>query len=194
VDWHIVLYTYMGLFPESKAGARQLLMDSVRIAVRSGTERLVIKTTAEAHRIPSIGENVAALRLAHRTAVRTTSEAGPFRSALVDTETYLQARFLVNEVRNLAPTMAQALPLAFERGLLDVPYCMHPDNRNESRGVIDADGRLEWWDTGRMPLPASLGGRRAGGRVGADRLLADLAHHRHRLDHGLSITSAGGMT
>jgi methylaspartate mutase epsilon subunit len=64
-----------------------------------------------------------------------------------------------------------------------VPYCLHPDNRNEARCVIDTDGRLVWWDTGLLPLPTALGGRRRGERVGAAQLLADLTHHRRRLDH-----------
>ena len=81
-----------------------------------------------------------------------------------------------------APTMAQALPLAFERGLLDVPYCLHPDNRNLARSVIGADGRLQWWDTGEMPLPPGIGGRRNRGALGAARLLKDLSYHRVRLD------------
>src|SRR5439155_11754187 len=60
VDFHVVLYTYMGLYPETERGGRALLADSVRLAVRTGTERLIVKTTAEAHRIPTIAENVEA--------------------------------------------------------------------------------------------------------------------------------------
>lgn len=185
-DYHLVLYTYMGLYPSTKAGARILLTDSVRLAVRTGTERLIVKTSAEAHRIPTIAENVEALRLAHECAL---AAPGPEQAPNADTEVYLQARTLVDEVRNLAPTLTEALPLAFERGLLDVPYCLHPDNRNEARCVIDTDGRLVWWDTGLLPLPTALGGRRRTERVGVARLLADLTHHRRRLDH--LTTSAG---
>ncbi|WP_326953250.1 methylaspartate mutase [Amycolatopsis sp. NBC_01286] len=179
VDYHVVLYTYMGLFPETPAGARELLAESVRLAVRTGTERLIVKTTAEAHRIPTVEENVDALRLAHATAL---DQPAPGRPPSGDTEVYLQARLLVDEVRSLAPTIAEALPAAFERGLLDVPYCLHPDNGNETRCVLDDEGRLQWWHTGRMPLPAALGGRRSRDRVSATRMLADLSYHRRRLD------------
>jgi methylaspartate mutase epsilon subunit len=179
VDYHVVLYTYMGLFPESPAGARELLADSVRLAVRTGTERLIVKTTAEAHRIPTVEENVDALRLAHAVALDQPPPSPPPSG---DTEVYLQARLLVDEVRSLAPTVAEALPAAFERGLLDVPYCLHPDNGNETRCVLDDEGRLQWWHTGRMPLPAALGGRRSRDRVSATRMLADLSYHRRRLD------------
>jgi methylaspartate mutase epsilon subunit len=180
-DWHVVLYTYMGLFPESEEGARRLLEESAVLAVRTGTERLIVKTTAEAHRIPTIAENVEALRTAHRTAVACRA-AGPLPPPPAGDEVYLQAGRLIDEVRGLAPSLSEALPQAFERGLLDVPYCLHSDNANRTRSTIGPDGRLEWWDTGRLPLPPSLGGRHARTRLSAARLLADLAHHRRRLD------------
>jgi len=178
IDWHVVLYTFMGLYPESGFGARELTRESVELAALTGTERLIVKTTAEAHRIPTIEENIEALRLAHEFAVAAPAP----RPSTSDSEVYLQARALIDTVRALAPTMAQALPLAFERGLLDVPYCLHPDNRNLARSVIGADGRLQWWDTGEMPLPPGIGGRRNRGALGAARLLKDLSYHRVRLD------------
>ncbi|GLW49518.1 methylaspartate mutase [Streptomyces sp. NBRC 14336] len=177
VDWHVVLYTFMGLYPRSRDGANELLRQSARLAVRTGTERLIVKTVAEAHRIPTIAENVEALRLAHRTAEAEPSPTGP--PADRDTEVYQQARILVDTVLGLAPSVAQALPIAFERGLLDVPYCLHPDNRNEARCLLGPDGRLEWCDTGRVPLPAAT---RRRGPAGFEALLADLEFHRRRLD------------
>ncbi|MFJ6655756.1 methylaspartate mutase [Streptomyces sp. NPDC091377] len=178
VDWHVVLYTFMGLYPRSPEGADALLRQSARLAVRTGTERLIVKTVAEAHRIPTIEENVEALRTAHGAARAEPPGTGsPSRAR--DTEVYEQARTLVDTVLGLAPTVAGALPVAFERGLLDVPYCLHPDNRNEARCALGPDGRLEWCDTGRMPLRAAT---RRRGLVGLEALLADLEFHRRRLD------------
>jgi methylaspartate mutase epsilon subunit len=177
VDWHVVLYTFMGLYPRSPDGANELLRQSARLAVRTGTERLIVKTVAEAHRIPTIAENVEALRLAHRTAEAEPPATGP--PADRDTEVYQQARTLIDAVLALAPSVAEALPIAFERGLLDVPYCLHPDNRNDARCALGPDGRLEWCDTGRMPLPAAT---RRRGPDGLEALLADLEFHRRRLD------------
>ncbi|MGV9349077.1 methylaspartate mutase [Streptomyces spiralis] len=180
IDWHVVLYTFMGLYPRSPDGANELLRQSAQLAVRTGTERLIVKTVAEAHRIPTIEENVEALRLAHRTA-----EAEPPTTSLPggrDTEVYQQAKTLIDTVLGLAPSVAEALPIAFERGLLDVPYCLHPDNRNEARCALGPDGRLEWCATGRLPLPAATHRR---GPVGLQALLANLEFHRRRLDPGI---------
>src|SRR5215471_2948528 len=53
-EWHIVLYTYMGLYPRTRTGALRLLAESAELAVRSGAARLVVKSAAEAHRIPTV--------------------------------------------------------------------------------------------------------------------------------------------
>ena len=64
INWHVVIYTYMGVYPRTPGGARGLLEAAARLAVRSGSERLIVKTEAEAHRIPTIAENVTALEAA----------------------------------------------------------------------------------------------------------------------------------
>ena len=64
VDWHVVIYTYMGLFPNTLEGAQALLDESVRLATESEAERLIVKTALEAFRIPTIEENVEALERA----------------------------------------------------------------------------------------------------------------------------------
>ena len=118
------------------------------------------------------------MRLAHATALERPAPARRRRG----TPRCTRRRGGSSTRCSLAPILAEALPAAFERGLLDVPYCLHPDNGNETRCVLDDEGRLQWWHTGRMPLPPALGGRRGHDRVSATRLLADLSYHRRRLD------------
>ena len=64
LDWHVVIYAYMGVYPRTAGGATRLVGDAARLAVSSGAARLIVKTVAEAHRIPSIADNVAALEAA----------------------------------------------------------------------------------------------------------------------------------
>jgi methylaspartate mutase epsilon subunit len=179
VDWHVVIYTYMGLFPSTLDGAQALLDESVRMAVKSGAERLIVKTALEAIRIPTIEENVEALQRAAENALtveRTEAEED------VDSETYVEARALINAVLDLDADIDTALLKAFADGTLDIPFCLHPDNRNETRSVITEDGRLEWLDTGRMPLPEP---RRAGELLTAEGLLRALNYTASRYDNAL---------
>ncbi len=156
VDWHVVLYTYMGVYPASPEGACILLEESARLAVRSGAERLIVKTVAEAHRIPTVAENVFALETAAAAAQDERSLPYP---AFDGGEVYAEARALVSAVLNCAADLGRALRTAFARGYLDVPYCLHPDNAGRSRSYIDVDGQLRWAATGSMPIAGRQGSR-----------------------------------
>jgi methylaspartate mutase epsilon subunit len=174
-DWHVVVYTYMGVFPSTPRGATGLLDESVRLAVESGAERLIVKTTAEARRIPTIAENVRALeRAAALAGTVDRAEAG-------GDATHAEALTLIEAVLELDRHIDAALLKAFSRGVLDVPYCLHPDNRGEARSVITSDGRLEWAASGRMPLPRPP---RAAAPPSAEALMRMLNHVATRFDGG----------
>ncbi|MFK0050308.1 methylaspartate mutase [Streptomyces sp. NPDC090741] len=186
LDWHVVLYTFMGVFPRSAAGAFRLLEESARLAVHGGAARLVVKTPAEAHRIPTLDENVAALEFAAavaadergRTRTWPVAVPGPYG-------VYEEAALLVDCVLEQAPTVGEALLRSFATGLLDVPYCLHPDNANRARAVVDPWGVLRWADPGRVPLPRRA--RRAvpeaaAAAVGSRQLLDMLGFNERRFD------------
>ncbi|MFJ7254130.1 methylaspartate mutase [Streptomyces sp. NPDC098085] len=163
-DWHIVLYTYMGLYPRTAEGARDLLERSAELAVRTGAARLIVKTADEAHRIPTVAANVAALRTAAAAADRACRTSPAVSPQLpvgggtpADNEVYAEARTLVDAVLGLDADLGQGLLKAFERGFLDVPYCLHPDNAGRTRSHIDSAGRLTWAETGAMPLARTAG-------------------------------------
>ncbi|WP_432126857.1 methylaspartate mutase [Streptomyces sp. bgisy082] len=179
VEHHVVLYTYMGVFPRTERGATRLLEASARLAVRSGAGRLIVKTAAEAHRIPTVEENVRALE----TAAAAAALAGPPEPAPTadgNGEVYEEARTLIETVLGLHPDLSRALPAAFARGLLDVPFCLHPDNPGRSRGFIDPAGRLRWARTGAMPIPADPAADAT--PLTADGLLSALHHVAGRYD------------
>lgn len=177
-DWHVVLYTFMGVFPRTPVGSFRILEESVRLAVRTGSERLIVKTPAEAHRIPTIPENVDALEFSESIA---RDEAGrPEEVRATDSGIYEEARLLVDSTLELAPTVGEALVRAFGRGHLDVPYCLHQDNANKSRAYVDPAGMLRWAEPGRMPLRVERG--TAGRRVSAKGLLTMLGFNERRFD------------
>jgi len=151
VDWHVVLYAYMGVYPGTVSGAMGLLDDAARLAVRSDAARLIVKTTVEAYRIPTIAENITALEYASAAAAQERDSGTP--ATPQDTGILVEARTLIDAVLDLGPDLDRTLPVAFARGLLDVPYCLHPDNCGRTRSHLDRDGRILWSDTGSLPLP-----------------------------------------
>jgi glutamate mutase epsilon subunit len=190
VDRHIVLYTYMGVFPRRVAGARSLLADSARIAVLGGAQRLIVKTETEAHRIPTVAENLTALTSAADWAAHARRDSDlPDRDAVDYSQVLDEARNLVHAVLGLSSDVSQALVRAFASGTLDVPYCLHADNAGLTRGAIDADGRLYWAQAGRMPVRIPAGHRPTA--VTSSGLLRMLNHTADRHDRAALTPSDG---
>jgi methylaspartate mutase epsilon subunit len=179
LDYHVVVYAYMGTFPRTPGGANRLLAEAARLAVRTGAARLIVKTVAEAYRIPTIAENVAALETAAAAARGSMVDV----SEVADTGIYAEARTLVDAVAGLHDDLGRALVAAFRQGLLDVPYCLHPDNAGRTRSYLDRDGWLRWSRLGSMPLPESVRARGAGAaEVTAAGLLASLSYVERKFD------------
>ncbi|MEW2163784.1 methylaspartate mutase [Streptomyces sp. NPDC007084] len=189
VDWHVVVYTYMGVYPRTPSGARALQDRAVRLAVRAGAQRLIVKTTVEARRIPTVAENIAALETSADTA-RALRPGGP--GAPDDdgrgSQVYAEARALVEAVLCLGPDLGRGLLTAFGRGWLDVPYCLHPDNAGRSAAFIDERGRLGWSSVGAMPIGHVVDARPAAALTSSG-LLDALHYVETRLDLGeLAVT------
>jgi methylaspartate mutase epsilon subunit len=179
VDWHVVVYTYMGVYPRTPAGATALLAEAARLAVRTGAARLIVKTVAEAHRIPTITENVAALETA--AAAAAAERRAPALGGPADTGVHAEARALVDAVVDLDPDLGRALTDAFRRGFLDVPFCLHPDNAGRSRSYLDERGWLRWSRLGAMPLHDVVRPARSAELTAAG-LVASLSHVERRFD------------
>lgn len=150
--YHRVLYTYMGLYPATAIGARAVLKESVKIAKLSGVERLVVKTEVESLRIPTFEENINALIYAHRmSSFQDVSDDFKF-----DQEEYYrikdQVQCIIGTVLNLDQKVGQAIIKALHQGIIDVPYCLHPQNKNIARCGVDARGYLQWITHGMIPL------------------------------------------
>lgn len=192
-QWHIVVYAYMGLYPATPHGSLTLLGRAVELAVAGGAARLIVKTVSEAHRIATVAENVQALEhaarvaeAAHAARARATPGAGataalPATRGGEDNQVYREAYALVDAVLNCGPTVGRSLLTAFKRGLLDVPYCLHPDNAGRARSCIDEDGRLNWAELGGLPL-AGVVERRHRPPLTSSGLMQALARVRDHFD------------
>jgi methylaspartate mutase epsilon subunit len=183
IDSHIVVYAYMGVYPRTAAGAGALLAEAARLSVRTGASRLIVKTAAEAYRIPTIADNVLALEIA--AAAADDERRAPAPPPAEDTGVYAEARTLIEAVLDLGPDLGRALARAFRSGYLDVPYCLHPDNAGRARSYLDGDGRLRWSRVGSMPIARDS--RTAGSvELTSAELLASLSYIERRFD-GLGL-------
>jgi methylaspartate mutase epsilon subunit len=178
---HIVIYTYMGVYPQTPSGALRLLAESAGLAVRVGASRLIVKTTAEAYRLPTVAENVTALEHASNAARRARR-----RPTIADTGIRAQAQALIDNVLSLNNDLGQALVTAFARGYLDIPFCLHPDNAGRTRSYLGRDGRLEWHRVGALPIRDLVEPSAAEPMTSAD-LFNALHFMQRRFDQGLQV-------
>lgn len=181
-DWHIVFYTYMGMFPETKTGARRLIEESAALAVIGGARRLIVKTAVEAFGIPTIDDNLTAMawsRDAARQAVGTKPTNGALAFAdAIEAET----RELLSSVLSGDDDLATAIVAAFADGTLDIPYCIHPGNRGAATTWIDpADGVIGFNDAGNMRVPTVAAGD-AQPSLGSEAIMRGLTYMRQRYD------------
>jgi methylaspartate mutase epsilon subunit len=182
--WHVVFYTFMGLFPETHAGALRLIEDSVEVALLGEADRLIVKTASEAHQIPRIGDNVEALETCARAASSFVPVALPPQVDGHGEMIREQARHLVDAVLDLDRSLGRSIEIAFARGYLDVPYCLHSDNRNEARSWLDDGGSIYWATTGNLLLPPHSTGSafRQGAPIDSRSLLRMLSFNRDKYD------------
>lgn len=181
LDWHVVVYTYMGLFPETAAGATRLLEDSASLAHESGCERLIVKTVAERRQIPLLADNLAAIRIAlgitqtPRVRHPLTAEERALREELAE-----DVRSLLDAVLNISSDISRCVLEAFRRGLLDVPFCVHPDNFRKARAAIDEGGMLRWTRRGNLPVRSCR--EDLSRRMSSDMLLKQLSYVARNYD------------
>ena len=95
-----------------------------------------------------------------------------------------EARLLVEATLELDPDVGKAIVRGFGLGLLDVPFCIHPDNRNLVRPSLREDGVVGWQDVGNLPLGRDLARRTDRGRFGSRELMEALSFNRRRFDAG----------
>lgn len=157
-DWHVVFYMYMGVFPNTFEGARRLIVDATKVGVAGGCHRIIVKTPSEAIEIPSIASNIDAINLAASRAV-ATDKTNDFNMTAVRgyaDSCCVEAACIVDTVLSLDRDIGTAIIQAFKRGILDVPYCLHPDNPGVTRALISDEGELRWAKRGNIPRPHGL--------------------------------------
>lgn len=184
VSWHLVFYTWMGVFPRTVDGARAIIGDSARIAKIGGARRLVVKTAAEAFNIPTKEENVQALGWASAAAKNVGTLKPPPAAMEHAEQIYREASRLIDATADLDSSIAPALIKGFQRGYLDLPFCIHADNRNRARGYLDpCSGTIEWETTGNLPISLKMP-RRPTTKLTSSSFLTSLNFNRTRYDGG----------
>jgi methylaspartate mutase epsilon subunit len=181
IDWHIVIYTFMGLFPQTSQGYERILQESVHLTINSGAKRLIVKTQEESLQIPTLTSNLNALTKAHEFSLTPGEEIRPDEEEVE--VIFSQAQSIIDAVLNLDSEIEKGLYEAFQKGILDVPFCLHPDNRRLATCTIDDHGYLQWISIGNLPFSKKNRFINSNARaLTSDHFLQMLAYNRQKFD------------
>lgn len=183
IKWHVVFYTFMGQFPLTFEGSRKIIIESAKLAKLGGAGRLIVKTVKEAHQIPNIEDNLNALKWTHQAANCDELLERKINSEDFD-EIYNEADCLIQSVLDINHNPGIAIEKAFSKGILDIPFCLHPNNTNEALAYIDAKGKVQWLKYGNMPLIKTQKGLRI--QLTSQKLLEMLSFNQRKYDQTLN--------
>lgn len=177
---HIVIYMFMGIFPSTLSGAAGLINECVQLAKIARAARIIVKTPVESERIPTLEENLASIDYSYYCS-RFPDRAPVLMDEQETVRIQKDAQAIIESVLNAGPDLFTAIPRAFELGILDVPFCIHPNNAGQTGVGIDERGYLCWMKTGNLQLhsaPRPSGGGKAGSRA----LMKSLFYIRNKYD------------
>ncbi len=154
IKQHIVYYTFMGKFPKTINGAKSIISESAIIAKKGGARRLIVKTIKEAYQIPTLEDNLEALLLTNKIANQNQGSIGQeiMINTLLEEQIYTEAKALIESVLNISKDPSIAIEIAFNKGYLDVPFCLHQSNRKLTLAHIDSSGCISWTRVGNLQI------------------------------------------
>ncbi len=149
-----VFHHYMAAFPTDNEKARELILESSVTGTLAGADRLMTKTPVESMHIPTHLDNGEGLKLTHRGIQKAASVRG--NQQQVDREIQLleqEVTGVMNAIETLgAGSVARGTIMAFEKGILDIPFSPSNYNRNKIITARDNDGAIRFVNPELLPF------------------------------------------
>lgn len=154
-----VFHQWMGGFPEDEAKAFAIISWGAAVAGMSGATKVITKSPHEAFGIPTAAANAQGLK-ASRQMLNMVSEQKFPPCLAVDQEVGLiksEVRAVLKKVFELGNgDIARGTVLAFEAGVLDIPFAPSVCNAGKILPVRDNTGAIRLLEAGCVPLPQDI--------------------------------------
>lgn len=151
-----VLHQWMGGFPRDEAEAYAVICQGAAAACMAGATKVIVKTPHEAEGVPTAAANRDGLRATRQTINMLAGQLKP-RDEAIDLETQMikrEVRSVLSAVFEMGEgDIARGAVLAFEAGVMDVPFAPARANPGVLMPVRDDHGALRVLDAGKVPLP-----------------------------------------
>jgi methylaspartate mutase epsilon subunit len=158
VQVNTVFHQYMAAFPGDPARAEALIYNSAITMALSGATRVIVKTPAEAVKIPTLADNVHGIGLVMRGMADAAGHA--VDEARVAEECALirrEAQSMIDAVLMCGGgCFAEGVVKGFARGHLDIPFSPSVHNRHEVMTARDVEGAVRYLAFGGLPFDREL--------------------------------------
>lgn len=158
VEISTVFHQYMAAFPATVSRAEELIYQSAVTMGLSRATRMLIKTSVESIKIPTLQDNVHAIGLA------TRGLADSSRFSVDDTSIAEECELIRRETQAILDSVllcghgsfATGVVNAFRQGYLDIPFSPSIYNRNEVLTARDTSGAVRFLSCGKLQFDREL--------------------------------------
>lgn len=154
-----VFHQWMGGFPEQEPNAFGLISFGALVAGLAGATKVITKSPHEAFGIPTAAANIQGLQASRQMLNLVRDQSFP-QCGDVQREVDLikaEVRAVMNKVFALGEgDLARGTVLAFEAGVLDVPFAPSMYNQGKILPVRDNKGAIRLFEHGNIPLPDDI--------------------------------------
>jgi methylaspartate mutase epsilon subunit len=149
-----------GRYPEDEAAAFGLTCYDTVVGMVAGVNEFITKSVQEAVGIPTQQSNAATLRSMRMVIGLMSSQRVPLDPKVLELERQMmraEIGALIDAVLELGEgDVAASIPLAFEAGVLDVPFAATRNCKGLVMVARDNTGAVRYVDPGAMPIPAAV--------------------------------------
>lgn len=154
-----VFHQWMGGFPENEAKAHGVICLGAAAAKFAGATKIIVKTPHEASGVPTMEANRAGLQ-ATAQMINMISDQGNLETSEIDQEIALierETHAVLKRVYQLGKgDIAKGAILAFEQGVIDIPFAPASANAGRMTPIRDNKGAIRVFDAGDVPLPSDV--------------------------------------
>jgi methylaspartate mutase epsilon subunit len=154
-----VFHQWMGGFPEDESQATAVICLGAMAAKFARATKIIVKTPHEAAGIPTLEANQAGLK-ATRQMTNMISDQNRIETAEISQEVEIievEVHAVMRQVLKLGQgDVARGAVLAFQAGIMDVPFAPAAVNAGRMTPVRDNFGAIRVFDRGDIPLPKDV--------------------------------------
>lgn len=153
-----VYHQYMAGFPSNPEKARSLIINSSTTGALARATRIMIKSPVESYKIPSKEDNGEALEITRngiQQAAGVRVDDTKLKGEIARLQRQVEA--VMTRIEQLGQgSVARGAILAFQSGLLDIPFSPSVYNRNKLITARDCDGAIRFVNPQSLPFDSSL--------------------------------------